>query len=412
MRYLFNGKVILVILLALCAGAATWYVRRDKGSSAGSAWRTAEVQRGDLTVTITATGTIEPEESIDVGAQVQGRITDFGKDKAGKKVDNNSEVAAGSVLALIDPSVYQSEVDQADAQLKSAEAGVARAQADLVQMKSKAQQAERDWNRAQKLGPSDALAQVDYDAYQSAYETAKANVGVGEASLDQARALVTQNEAALKRAKQNLSYCTIYAPVDGVVITRRVNIGQTVVSSLSAPSLFLLAKDLTRMQIWASVNEADIGKIKMGQSVTFTVDAFPDRKFKGAVSKVRLDAQMTQNVVTYTVEITADNPDRALVPYMTANVSFEVNHKENALLVPNGALRWTPSDPEQIAPDARSEMGSAGDGGGSGAGRNRGGDGTRGAQREGATTNESATPTSRPSRRGGGEGGGPPSRGT
>src|SRR5262249_28495729 len=154
---------------------------------------------------------------------------------------------------------------------------------DLEQMNAKRQQADRDWKRAQKLGPSDALAQVDYDAYESAYETAKANVGVGDAALEQAKATVTQNEAALKPAQQNLSYCTIYAAVDGVVITRRVNVGQTVVSSLSAPSLFLLAKDLTRMVIWASVNEADIGKIKMGQNVTFTVDAYADRKFKGTV---------------------------------------------------------------------------------------------------------------------------------
>lgn len=169
MSYLFNGKVLLVLLLGLCAGAATWYVRRgDSHNGATSAWRTTEVQRGDLTVSITATGTIEPEESIDVGAQVQGRITEFGKDVNGKSVDNNSEVKAGQVLALIDPSVYQSEVDQAEAQLKQSQAGVARAEADLGQLKAKLQQADRDWKRAQKLGPSDALAQVDYDAYESA----------------------------------------------------------------------------------------------------------------------------------------------------------------------------------------------------------------------------------------------------
>ena len=394
MSYLFNGKVLLVLLLLLCAGAATWYVRRAEGHSGqGSAWRTAEAQRGDLTVTITATGTIEPEESIDVGAQVQGRITEFGKDVKGKSVDNNSEVKAGQVLAVIDASVYQSEVDQAQAQLKQAQAGVARAQADLGQLKAKLLQADRDWKRAQKLGPSDALSQADYDAYDSAYETAKANVAVGESAIEQAKATVTQNEAALKRAQQNLNYCTIYAPVDGVVITRRVNIGQTVVSSLSAPSLFLLAKDLTRMVIWASVNEADIGKIKVDQPVIFTVDAYPERKFRGTVSKVRIDAQMTQNVVTYTVEIAADNPDRALVPYMTANVSFEVSKRENALLVPNGALRWSPTDPEQVAPDARSEFASGDTGGG----------------RPRPTSNPSAAAmsgaTSRPSRRGDGSGG-------
>src|SRR5439155_10217166 len=202
--------------------------------------------------TITATGTVEPQESIDVGAQVQGRIIGFGKDKNGKSVDNNSEVEEGMVLALIDPSVYQSEVDQAQAQLKQAQAGVERAEADLGQFQAKFQQAQRDWNRAQKLGPSDALSQVDYDAYESAYDAAKANVKVGQAAVEQAKASVTQNAAALKRAQQNLGYCTIVSPVKGVVITRRVNIGQTVVSSLSAPSLFLIAKDLTKMQLWTA----------------------------------------------------------------------------------------------------------------------------------------------------------------
>src|SRR6185437_16720158 len=153
-------------------------------------------------------------------------------------------------------------------QLGQAQAGVERAEADLGQYTAAFQKADRDWARAQKLGPSDALAQVDYDSYKSAYEVAKANVDVGKAAVDQAKATVAQNDAQLKQAKQNLGYCTITAPVDGVVITRRVNIGQTVVSSLSAPSLFLIAKDLTKMQLWTAVNEADIGNIHEGQLVT------------------------------------------------------------------------------------------------------------------------------------------------
>lgn len=376
--------LVVLLLIAGVAGGAVWYSRRDSGTE--TSFRTAPATRGELLATITATGTLEPEEAIDVGAQVQGRIISFGKDKNGKQVDNNSEVEEGMLLASIDPSVYQSEVDQAQAQLKQAEAGVQRAEADLVQLQAKLTQADRDWERAKRLGPSDALAQVDYDAAQSNYDSAKANIVVGQASIEQAKATVTQNEAALKRAKQNLGYCNIPSPVKGVIITRRVNIGQTVVSSLSAPSLFLIAKDLTRMQIWTAVNEADIGNIRDGQNVTFTVDAYGARKFMGKVTKVRLDAQMTQNVVTYTVEITTDNKDRALIPYMTANVSFEVAKKENALLIPNAALRWSPTSLEMVAPGAREEATATASGGAQ-------------RQRKPSGGGDGAEPTSRPARR-------------
>jgi HlyD family secretion protein len=221
------------------------------------------------------------------------------------------------------------------------------ATANLEQLKAKLYQATRDWDRAQKLGPSDALSQADYDAAQSAFETAKANVDVGKASVVQAQKAVNQSEASLRRAQQNLDYCTIISPVKGVIIDRRVNIGQTVVSSLSAPSLFLIAKDLTRIQVWASVNEADIGSIHPGQPVTFTVDAYPGITFEGVVGKIRLNATMTQNVVTYTVEVNTDNTDGKLLPYLTANLKFMVAERKNVLLVPNAALRWAPR-PEQI----------------------------------------------------------------
>lgn len=382
--------LLVIVVIASVAGGAVWYFRRDTGGEA--TYRTAQVTRGGLLATITATGTLEPEESIDVGAQVQGRIVKFGTDKNGKQVDNNSEVEEGMILAWIDDSVYKSEVDQAKAALDQSTAGVARAQADLGSFQAKYTQAERDWERAKRLGPSDALSQADYDAAESAYESAKANIAVGQAEIAQANATVEQDKASLARAQQNLGYCTIPSPVKGVIITRRVNIGQTVVSSLSAPSLFLIAKDLTRMQIWTAVNEADIGNIHEGQDVTFTVDAYGNRKFTGKVSKVRLDAQMTQNVVTYTVEITTDNKDRALIPYMTANVSFQVAKKDNVLLVPNVALRWSPSDPDTIAPDARNE---AGGGGGSRSASAEGGQGGRGGQGAQASA-EGAAPTSQP----------------
>ncbi len=170
-----------------------------------------------------------------------------------------------------------------------------------------------------------------------------------------AEAAVEVAQAQLNTAKINLDYCTIASPVKGVVITRRLNIGQTVVSSLSAPSLFLLAKDLRRLQIWASVNEADIGHLRTGQPVTFSVDAFPGQKFKGTILQIRLNATMTQNVVTYTVVVSTDNSDGKLLPYMTANLDFEIDRHPNALLVPNAALRWQPA-PQQVVPDARADF--------------------------------------------------------
>jgi HlyD family secretion protein len=170
--------------------------------------------------------------------------------------------------------------------------------------------------------------------------------------VEQTKAAITQTQANLKRAQQNVAYCTIKSPVKGVIVDRRVNIGQTVVSSLNAPSLFLIAKDLTRIQVWVSVNEADIGHITPGEPVTFTVDAFPGRSFRGQVGKVRLNATMTQNVVTYTVEVNTDNVDGRLLPYLTANARFETGRRSGVLAVPNTALRWTPRE-NQVAPEFR-----------------------------------------------------------
>ena len=313
---------LLGLLVVLLFTGAVWFWSRDQDGSDG--FRTAPVTRGDLQAVISATGTVEPEEVVDVGAQVAGKIVSFGKDKDGKTVDYGSVVEAGTVLAQIDDALYAADVANAKAQLEQSKANVQRAESDLGQLKAKLYQAERDWMRAQKLGPSDALSQADYDAALSAYEIAKANVKVGQAALAQAKNAVAQAEAALKKARQNLDYCTIISPVKGVIIDRRVNIGQTVVSSLNAPSLFLIAKDLKRLQVWASVNEADIGNIRPGQPVTFTVDAYPGETFEGEVGKVRLNATMTQNVVTYTVEVNTDNNDGKLIPYLTANLKFMV----------------------------------------------------------------------------------------
>jgi HlyD family secretion protein len=355
-----SKRTMVIIALVVAALIFMGLLQRHNGNQA--AFRTVPVKRGDLMATISATGTVEPEEVIDVGAQVAGKIVTFGKDKTGKPVDYGSVVEKGMVLARIDDSLYAADVASAKAQLAQNKAGVKYAEANLGQLKAKLYQAQRDWARAQKLGPSDALSQADYDAALSAFETAKANVEVGKAAIVQAKDAVRQSEALLQRAQQNLDYCTIISPVQGVIIDRRVNIGQTVVSSLNAPSLFLIAKDLKKIQVWVSVNEADIGHIHPGQPVTFTVDAYPEEVFKGEVNKVRLNATMTQNVVTYTVVVNTDNSSGKLLPYLTANVNFIVGERHHVFVVPNAALRWTP-EPQEIVRQFRKTARQAGESG-------------------------------------------------
>lgn len=361
LRVKFSDKKTLIIAAGVLV-ALVLIVGFLKRSGNGVTFRTVPVKRGDLLATISATGTVEPEEVIDIGAQVAGKIIAFGKDKQGKSVDYGSVVEAGTILARIDDALYAADAAAAQAQLEQSKAALQRSEADLGQLKAKLYQAQRDWARAQKLGPSDALSQADYDAAQSAFETAKANLEVGKAAIVQSQKTVKQAEAAYKRARQNLDYCTIVSPVKGVIIDRRVNIGQTVVASLSAPSLFLIAKDLNRLQVWVAVNEADIGHIHPGQPVTFTVDAHPGEVFSGEVGKVRLNANMTQNVVTYTVEVNTDNSNGKLLPYLTANVKFIVGEQHDVLLVPNAALRWVPLA-QQIVPEFR-ESGKKGKGSG------------------------------------------------
>lgn len=317
-----------------------WW-RHGRGTAPAS-FRTAVVKRGDVAATINASGTIEPLEVVDVGAQVAGVIKSFGTDINGKTVDYGSTVEKGAVLAQIDDSVYAAD-------LSVAKAGELSAEATLEQMQAKLDQAAAEWRRAQALFANELMAQVDYDTDKANYEVAQANVSVAKSGIAQAK-------ADLEKAQRNLDFCTIKSPVRGVIIDRRVNIGQTVVASLNAPSLFLIAQDLTKMQIWVSVNEADVGKIKVGAPVTFTCAAFPGRQFKGTVGQVRLNATMTQNIVIYTVVVNTDNADNVLLPYLTANVNFVVRQETNALLVPNEALRWSPSSLAEIAPDIRSQI--------------------------------------------------------
>jgi HlyD family secretion protein len=343
------GIIILVVLGLSIVGGGIWWLS-TKGNR-GLIFRTVTVKRGDLEASISATGTVEPEEVVDVGAQVSGIISSFGKDRYGKMIDYGSPVEQGTVLAKVDDSLYAATVEAAKAQLQQAIANKISADANVLQMEAKLLQARQDWGRAQKLGPSDALAKSAYDQYQANFEVAKANLAAAEAAVEQTKAAISQAKANLDNAQVNLSYCTIKSPIKGVIVDRRVNIGQTVVSSMNATSLFLIAKDLKRIQVWVSVNEADVGSISAGQPVTFTVDAYPKQVFYGVVGKIRLNATMTQNVVTYTVEVNTKNDDGKLLPYLTANAMFKVGRREGVLVVPNAALRWSPR-PNQIAPEA------------------------------------------------------------
>ncbi len=391
-------KPLLVIALVLVAGAVAgaWYFRSAGSSSVE--FKEEAVSRGPLVVGVSATGTLEPEEVIDVGAQVGGQILTFGVGTDGKPIDYGSPVGPGTVLARIDDTLYKAKAEQSRAQVRAAEqqlqqakakavqakagieqakANTLRASADLRQVNAKSDQTTKDWDRAKSLQTSGGISTADYDAAQSAFEANKAAVSVAEAALTQSRAAeaiaqaaaddaeaavgtaaaaVETAKAVLAQDEANLGYCTIKSTVDGTIIDRRVTIGQTVQSSFNTPSLFLIAKDLRRMEVWASVNEADIGRIRLGQTARFTVDAHPGQTFSGTVSRIRLNATNTQNVVVYTVEVTVENPNRVLLPYMTANLQFEVDRRDDALRVPNTALRYRPA-PELIADGAKDEPG-------------------------------------------------------
>jgi len=369
----------VVIVIGLVAGGAAYYTNY-LAATPPSNFRTTEIKHNDLTSTISATGTVEPEEVVDIGAQVMGRVEDFGIDpgdpEGKKRIDYRSVVHEGTVLAYIDDSTYKAQLDQAQALYL-------RAQADVLQLKAKLLQAENDRKRAEELRsikdipgtnrPIKGIADSDYDLAVANHEVAKANVTVGEAT-------VKQTAAALELAKTNLDYTIIKSPVEGEIIARRVNIGQTVVASLNAPSIFLIGKDMRRMQVWASVNEADIGRIlsKKDMPVRFTVDAFQGEVFRGKVLQVRLNASMTQNVVLYTVVVAFDNSDKKLIPYLTANLQFEVEEHKDVLTVPTAALRWKPKA-EQVVPELRDSLASTLEsrpgGGQGGGGGQRGGQG-------------------------------------
>jgi HlyD family secretion protein len=338
-------KLLFALLMMWVGGAAgLWYWTEGQGPK--TSFRTVLVKRGDLLATINATGTLEPEEVVDVGAQIAGAIQSFGTDPkhAGKPVSYGTLVDQGTELARLDDSLFKARVNQA-------KASVEKADADVEQAEVKLRQAQRELDRVQRLMKTRSTSQSELEKALTDSEAAQANVSLTKSAVALAK-------ANFEEATVNLGYTTIRSPVKGVVVDRRVNIGQTVVASLNAPSLFLIAKDLSRMQIWASVNETDVGSIHPGQNVKFTVAAYPRESFPGKVAQIRLNASMSQSVVTYTVVVEVDNSEKKLLPYLTARLQFEVDQRRGVLLLPNAALRWMPTV-SQVSPAYRSEFSQA-----------------------------------------------------
>jgi len=322
--------ISLVLVAVAVAGYFSYrYFYADKSKE--SRYRTAPVERGDVIQTVRATGTIQPIRLVQVGTQVNGPIRKL-------YVDFNSRVKAGDLVAQIDPTTYEARLAQDQANLTESLANVEQTQVKLLQ-------AEKELERARKLTAREMISQADLD-------TAIATRDSLLAQLKVAQAAVAQSEASLRLSKANLGYTTISSPVDGVVIARNVSEGQTVVASMTAQVLFLIATDLRKIQVEASIPEADIGNIALGQRVTFTVDAF-DQTFTGAVTQIRMAAVTVQNVVTYPVVIQAENPDTKLFPSMTADIICEVARHENVLKIPNAALRFKPEDKDKTAKNGK-----------------------------------------------------------
>lgn len=317
---------------ALVAAAAVVLFLLFKRNSDEPKFRTEVIGLGDLVMAVTATGTVNPVTNVLVGTQVSGTVKEI-------YVDFNSPVKKGQVIALIDPATFEAQVEQARANLQSGRANLEKAEASLAD-------AVRTQKRNAELFSKNLIARSELDTAETNYETAKAQVSA-------ARAQVSQGDAALKFAETNLRYTTILSPVDGVVISRNVDVGQTVAASFQTPTLFTIAQDLTKMQIDTNVDEADIGKVREGQDVEFSVDAYADSTFKGKVWQIRNAPITVQNVVTYDVVIKVENPELKLKPGMTTNVSIIIATKKDVLRVPNAALRVKLFEKVKPGPDKR-----------------------------------------------------------
>jgi HlyD family secretion protein len=353
-----NRKRILLIILTILVLAGTGYGFRLWSQGAKeSPYISAEVQKGNVTQVVTATGSLSAVITVQVGSQVSGAI-----DKL--FADFNSKVKKDQVVAQINQDKFKATVDQSRANLLAAQANVTKAKASM-------EDAQRTLDRNKELKKRDLIAQSEFDTSQAAYDGAVAQYEVNKAQ-------VTQAEAALNQSNVDFNNTVIRSPVDGIVVSRNVDVGQTVAASLQAPVLFLIANDLSKMQVDTNVSEGDVGNVWVGQDVTFTVDAYPSRHFKGTVQQVRNAAIMVQNVVTYDAVVGVDNTELLLKPGMTANVEFLVSQKSDVLKIPNAALRFRPPSERQPAPVAGTGQATGG-----GPGRAAGG----GAVRSGGSPN-------------------------
>jgi HlyD family secretion protein len=383
-----------VIVVAMAIFAAFQFKGNDKPQ-----YFTTKTDRGDIREVVEATGTINAVTTVQVGSQVSGTISRL-------NADFNSRVKKGQVVAQIDPSLFQGALLQAKADLANAKANLVASQANLEKAQAAAVQTKADYERTSGLAKEGVMSQQQLDLAKANADSADAAVSAAKATITQAIAQAQQKQAAVTVAQTNLDYTTIHAPIDGTVIARSVDVGQTVAASLQAPTLFTIAQDLTKMQVYASTDESDVGMIHTGQVVTFKVDAFPKDSFTGTVSQVRLNATTVQNVVTYNTIIDFDNPQMKLFPGMTAYITIPVADATNALRVPNGALRYKPDmtadqvralykqygliSGQQTA-SAPSNQGSSGDTGAAGKQRRARAEGTEGGG-SGAENGQQRTP--------------------
>jgi HlyD family secretion protein len=356
-----NRRALLTILAVAAVAAGAWWLQGEDEDEAPR-YRTAEVEHGDLVVSVTASGTVQPTTQVQVGTQVSGAIQAL-------YADFNSAVTKGQVVAQLDPATYQ-------ARLESDRANLIRAEADVMRVQALLKQAENEARRMTDLIASDLVTASEFDQSIANRDSLLAQIKVAEATVKQQR-------AALAVSEVNLQYCTIESPIDGIVVARSVDVGQTVAASLSAPTLFIIAADLEKMQVQAAVTEADIGRLQNGQPVSFTADAYPGETFHGTVSQVRLAPTIVQNVVTYTVLVDAANPGGRLLPGMTADLQFELDRRDDVLLVPDAALRFSPEDALAAGGEGHGPYGEGSSRGESGSrGESRGGrgesDGSRG----------------------------------
>jgi HlyD family secretion protein len=372
--------VILVVIAALGSAAWAYYNGRSRPEPTVT---TLPVSRGDVAETVQATGTLEAVTTVDVGTQVSGVVQEL-------YADFNSIVRKGQVIARLDPSILETQIE-------SQKANVVRAEADVERLKVQLTDAQQKLERAQAMFKRELVPKTDLEAAEIAVKSADAQIKSSEASLSQSR-------ASLNQAKVNLGYTVIQSPIDGIVISRSVDPGQTVASSMNAPTLYVIAADLSKMQVVANIDEAEIGRMRPGQHVDFRVDAYPTDQFTGTVEQVRLQPTVVQNVVVYSTVIAVPNPELKLKPGMTANVTIEIARRANALRVPTAALRFRPTElmftalDQPMPPDARGGGRGgfgAGGGGGRGGGR-RGGDGA-GAPGGGAPAGAPGAGTAAPS---------------